>query len=77
MIDPCAGFYVHSKAQAVDVLMVGIVREWDFVCPLSAGYNLIGSGYPEDQSPNDRDMDEKYFTGTRPIHRPPTRSISG
>jgi hypothetical protein len=29
IIEPCAGFFEHSKAQAVDLMMVGIVREWD------------------------------------------------
>ena len=64
IIEACARFFVHSKAQSVDLLMVGIVREWDFACPLGIGYNLVGSGYPEDQSPDDRDMDDQYFLGT-------------
>jgi hypothetical protein len=33
-----------------------VVREWAFACPLAAGYNLVGSGYPLDQSPADREM---------------------
>ena len=43
---------------------MGVVREWDIACPLAVGYNLVGSAYPVDQSPDDRDMDDNYFTGT-------------
>ena len=64
IIEPCSGFYVHSKAQAVDILMVGVVRSWDFACPLNAGYNFVGSAYPIVQSPDSRDMSLSYFAGT-------------
>ena len=64
VIYPCAGFFTHCKAQATDLLMVGVVRTWDFACPLEAGYNFVGSGYPTAQSPDSRDMSLSYFSGS-------------
>jgi hypothetical protein len=64
IVDSCRAFYTHPKAHAVDILMVGVVREWDFACPLVAGYNFVGSGYPLLQSPDGRDMSLSYFSGS-------------
>lgn len=45
---------------------VGIVRANDFAVPLIAGTNYIGSGWPLDQSPNQRLMTlSNGFTGGR------------
>ena len=64
IVDPVAGLFLHPKAQAVDLMLVGAVRSWDFACPLAPGYNFVGAGYPIDQSPAGRDMSLAYFTGT-------------
>ena len=63
IIDPCLGIFLHSKAGPVSVPTAGVVRQWDVACPLDAGYNLIGSVYPIDETPDDRDM-RNGFTGT-------------
>jgi hypothetical protein len=65
VIDACQGFFLHPKSGDVDVTMVGVVREWDFACPLDASYNLVGGGYPLDQSPDDREMFRIDGDGTK------------
>lgn len=55
-IDPCEGLYVHRRGPAITVPLYGIVRENDFRCPLTTGHNLIGGGYPMDQSYASRGM---------------------
>ena len=56
IVEPCQGLFTHPRAAAVDKVSVGVVRSWDFACPLSTGYNLVGGGYPQDMSPADRVM---------------------
>lgn len=48
--------------------LIGFVRQNDYCCPLSPGYNLIAAGYPLVQTPQDRAMtwsglDFNGFTG--------------
>lgn len=64
VIDPGVGMFAHPKAHAVDILMLGEVRSWAFACPMTPSYNLVGSAYPLDQSPDSRDMSLNYFTGS-------------
>ena len=56
VVDACEGFFLHPQNADVTLTMVGVVREWPFACPLGAGFNLVGSGYPADQSPAGREM---------------------
>jgi subtilisin-like proprotein convertase family protein len=56
IVDPCAGLFTHPRLATVDLVSVGVVRDWDFACALNTGYNLVGSGYPLDQTPTDRAM---------------------
>ena len=63
VIPPCEGFFLHPKTGAVAVPVTGVVRSWDFACPLDQGYNLVGAAYPISQSPDDRAMGTPLFTG--------------
>lgn len=59
-------FFVHPRNEPVVMSFVGIVRANDFAMPIKVGTNYIGSGWPIDQSPNDRAMTLAYgFTGAR------------
>jgi len=59
-------FFVHPRNSPVVMSFVGIVRANDFAVPLRAGTNYIGSGWPLDQSPNQRLMTlGNGFTGGR------------
>ncbi|MFT5408799.1 MAG: putative repeat protein (TIGR01451 family) [Verrucomicrobiales bacterium] len=56
VVDAPDAFFLHPKSGDVDLVLVGVVREWPFACPLQTGYNLVGSGYPFAQSPAGREM---------------------
>ena len=55
-LDPCQGIFIHHRAAAISTTQVGHVRQTPLACPLSVGQNLIGAGYPVDQSFTQRAM---------------------
>jgi hypothetical protein len=55
-LNPAEGIYFHRRGPGLTAPLMGIVRENGFRCPLVEGYNLIGGGYPLDQSYNSRGM---------------------
>jgi len=59
-------FFVHPRNNPITMSFVGVVRANDFAAPLKVGTNYLGSGWPIDQSPNDRRMSvANGFTGGR------------
>ena len=50
------GIFVHRRGAPLTVPLFGIVRENDFASPLLQRHNLIGGGYPLDQSYTGRGM---------------------
>jgi hypothetical protein len=51
VIPPGQGMFFNNRtSEATSLLAYGEVRANDFVQPLRAGYNLVGGGYPVDQS---------------------------
>ncbi len=50
VIPPGQGMFFNDRTTTKSVLAYGEVRANQFVQPLAAGYNLIGGGYPVDQS---------------------------
>ncbi|MBX7207515.1 MAG: putative Ig domain-containing protein [Verrucomicrobiaceae bacterium] len=66
VIDPAEAMYVHCRTTPVSLVLSGHVRQNSFACPLKVGSNLIGSGFPMDQSPAMRQMTlANGFTGGR------------
>ena len=66
VVGPCEGLFVHPRNGEVTVRSYGMVRSNKLRCPLAAGYNFVGSGWPIDQSPTDRNMTiAGGFTGAR------------
>lgn len=70
IMDPAEGWFTHPKNAPQEVVWHGMVRANPFACPLSAGPNFIGSGYPMDQSPAMRGMTTAAgFSGSNdPLH---------
>lgn len=56
IIDCTEGWFTHPKGGAQEIVWHGMVRANPLACPLLAGPNFIGSGYPMDQSPTMRGM---------------------
>lgn len=56
LMDPAEGCFVTPKSTNLDQVFCGVVRQYPFAVPLNAGYNLIGGGWPMDQSPVSRGM---------------------
>jgi hypothetical protein len=52
VIPPGQGMFFHNRHTAKTVLAYGEVRESDFIRPLQVGSNLVGGGYPVNQSIN-------------------------
>ncbi|MEI7928065.1 MAG: SdrD B-like domain-containing protein, partial [Verrucomicrobiales bacterium] len=50
VLPPGQGLFFNNRQGATSVLSYGEVRENDFIRPLAAGSNLVGGGYPVDQS---------------------------
>ena len=50
VIPPGQGMFFNNRTAATSILAYGEVRENDFIRPLAAGNNLVGGGYPVDQS---------------------------
>jgi hypothetical protein len=55
-VDPCQAMFLHRRAATTQRTYSGMVRSCDFACPLGAGHNFVGSGYPLDQSASRRAM---------------------
>jgi hypothetical protein len=55
-MDPCQAMFLHRRGATTQFTYSGMVRSYDFACPLAAGYNFVGSGYPLHQSAASRDM---------------------
>ena len=49
VVRPCESYYVHPKGSTQTLLHVGIVRTNALVCPLKAGWNFVGNGWPVDR----------------------------
>ncbi len=64
--DPAEGMFITARSANpnVDQLFTGSVRSHAFAVPLKTGNNLIGSGWPMDQSPVSRVMTAGGFTGS-------------
>ena len=56
IIGPCEGLYVHPKGHPVTFVFTGHVRGNPMACPLVAGANLIGNGWPMDMTPTTRQI---------------------
>ncbi len=58
VIPPGQGVFVTKRSGAAPLLTMGEIRTNDFVRPLQSGArsNLVGGGYPVDQSPLDRGL---------------------
>lgn len=56
VLAPGQGLFVNKRQTATSILAYGEVRRNDFVRPLAAGSNLVGGGYPLDQSATSRAM---------------------
>jgi uncharacterized repeat protein (TIGR01451 family) len=52
VIPPGQGVFFNNRNVATSVLAYGEVRANDFIRPLAAGNNLVGGGFPVDQSIN-------------------------
>lgn len=66
IMEPCEGWFTHPKNGPREVVWHGMIRANPFACPLKAGPNFIGSGWPMDQSPAMRGMTTAAgFIGTR------------
>ena len=50
VIPPGQGMFFNNRALVTSILAYGEVRENDFIRPLAVGNNLVGGGYPLDQS---------------------------
>lgn len=50
VIPPGQGMFFNNRTAASTVLAYGEVRANDFIRPLGVAYNLVGGGYPVDQS---------------------------
>jgi uncharacterized repeat protein (TIGR01451 family) len=50
VLAPGQGMFFNNRTAAIPILAYGEIRPNDFVRPLAAGNNLIGGGYPVDQS---------------------------
>ena len=50
VIPPGQGMFVNKRGSEISLLAYGEVRENNFIRPLCAGHNLVGGGYPIDQS---------------------------
>ena len=60
VLQPGQGLFLNTQtpsAPAQDLLAYGEVRANDFVRPLCAGMNLVGGGFPVDQSATDKGED--------------------
>jgi hypothetical protein len=68
VVAPGEGVLVHVRGDAVNLPLVGQVRETAFVMPLKAGAQLTGSGFPVAMSPVDRGYSvEKGFTSSESV----------
>jgi hypothetical protein len=64
VLAPCEGVFLVRKGAPLDLMLLGEVRDNDFACPLAAGQQMVGSGYPLDLSPAQRDISvASGFTG--------------
>jgi large repetitive protein len=50
IIPPGQGMFFNNRHSATSILAYGEIRPNDFIRPLAAGSNLVGGGYPLDQS---------------------------
>jgi large repetitive protein len=50
LIQPGQGMFFNNRGSQISLLAFGEVRDNAFVRPLAAGMNLVGGGYPVDQS---------------------------
>jgi hypothetical protein len=65
VLAPGQGLFFDNRNTAVSILAYGEVRRNPFVRPLAAGNNLVGGGFPLDQSANGRGMNKPAgFVGT-------------
>ena len=51
ILAPGQGMFFNNRSNPASILAYGEVRPNDFIRPLALGNNLIGGGYPLDQSP--------------------------
>lgn len=50
VVPPGQGMFFQNRTQATSILSYGEVRAYGFASPYAAGANLVGGGYPIDQS---------------------------
>ena len=56
VIPPGQGMFFNNRTEVLNLLAFGEVREHRFARPLCEGHNLVGGGYPIDQSANGREL---------------------
>jgi uncharacterized protein (TIGR02597 family) len=64
ILRPGEGVLIQPRAQAITLPVAGQVRTTAFVLPLKAENQLIGTGYPIAQSPEQRGMTSAAFTAS-------------
>ncbi len=68
VLAPGQGLFFNNQTSVKSILTYGEVRENNFIRPLSIGSNLVGGGYPLDQSAAGRTMTTANgFFGSRDI----------
>ncbi|MFN0077631.1 MAG: SdrD B-like domain-containing protein [Prosthecobacter sp.] len=56
VVDVCEGLFVHPKGHPVTLVLSGYVRSNAMACPLVAGANLLGNGWPLVMNPTTRKL---------------------
>ncbi|MCE9518316.1 MAG: hypothetical protein K8R87_01915 [Verrucomicrobia bacterium] len=64
LMDPAEGCFLTARSADTSQIFIGFVRDFPFASPLKSGFNLIGGGWPMDQSSVSRGMTTALgFTG--------------
>ena len=70
VLPPGQGVFLNTQTPAIpadNLLAYGEVRGNDFIRPLCAGHNLVGGGFPVDQSATGTGSREMNLAGTGPV----------
>ncbi len=67
VLPPGQGMFVLKHPPEVATVSYGEVRANDFVRPLAAGHNLVGGGFPVDQSATGTGSRQMTLAGTGPV----------
>jgi hypothetical protein len=64
IIPPGEAVFIQNPPDQHSLVSLGVVRSNRFVQPLSAGFSLVGAGYPGTATPASRSLLLQAFTGT-------------